>query len=170
MKEDNGPMADHMRDAVMKLLDAYDARRRSDAEREQKAKEDAARFLTDFAELRRSVIRPVFEAAGQMLEERGHRYSIVEQELVPGAGGSINEAGITMRIVASGTKAPLHEDRSSLSITTRHYNKTVWINSGEAQRSGGIAGAAGAFALDKVTRQLVEDEVIAFVARVVAAS
>ena len=161
-------MADHMQDAVTKLLDAYDARRRGDVEREQKTKEDAARFLTDFAELRRRVIRPVFEAAGKMLEDRGHRYSIEEHELVPGAGGSINEAGITMRIVPSGTKAALHEDRSSLSITSRHYNKTVWINSGEAHRSGGIAGPAGAFALDKVTRQLVEDEVIAFVARVVA--
>ena len=161
-------MAEHMREAVTKLLDAYDARRRGDVEREQKAKDDAARFLADFAELRRSVIRPVFEAAGEMLEARGHRFSIVEQELVPGTAGSINEAGITMRIVPSGTKAALHEDRSSLSITTRHYNKTVWINSGEAHRSGGIAGAAGAFALDKVTRQLIEDEMIAFVARVVA--
>jgi len=161
-------MADHMQDAVAKLLDAYDARRRGDVEREQKTKEDAARFLTDFAELRRSVIRPVFEAAGRILEDRGHRYSIEEHELVPGAAGSINEAGITMRIVPSGTKAPLHEDRSSLSITSRHYNKTVWINSGEAQRSGGIAGPAGAFALDKVTKQLIEEEVIAFVARVLA--
>lgn len=161
-------MAERMRDAVNKLLDAYDARRRGDEEREQKTKDDAARFLADFAELRRNVIRPVFEAAGGMLEARGHRFSIVEQELVPGTAGTINEAGITMRIVPSGTKAALHEDRSSLSITTRHYNKTVWINSGEAQRSGGIAGAAGAFALDKVTSQLVEDEVIAFVARVVA--
>ena len=161
-------MAEHMQEAVTKLLDAYDARRRGDVEREQKTKDEAARFLTDFAELRRSVIRPVFEAAGAMLEARGHRYSIVEHELVPGAAGSISEAGITMRIVPSGTKAPLHEDRSSLSITTRHYNKTVWINSGEAQRSGGIAGAAGAFALEKVTKQLIEDELVAFVARVVA--
>ena len=161
-------MADHMQDAVSKLLDAYDARRRGDVEREQKTKEDAARFLTDFAELRRGVIRPVFEAAGALLEERGHRYSIVEHEFAAGAEGRISEAGITMRIVPSGTKAPLHEDRSSLSITTRHYNKTVWINSGESAGSGGLAGSKGAFALEKVTRQLVEEEVIAFVARVVA--
>ena len=166
--EDNDAMADHMREALAKLLDGYDARRRGDLEREQRTKEEDALFLSQFAELRRSVIRPVFESAGAMLEERGHRYSIAEQEFTAGSGGRISEAGISMRIVPSGTKAPLHEDQRSLSITTRHYNKTVWINSGEAPDAGGIAGAKGAYALEKVTRQLVEEELLGFVARVVA--
>jgi hypothetical protein len=126
------------------------------------------RFLKDFAELRRSVIRPVFEAAGALLEERGHRYSIAEQEYASGAEGRTSEAGVTLRIVPQGTKAPLHEDQRSLAIATRHYNKTVWINSGESATSGGLDGSKGAFMLEKVTRQLVEEEVIAFVARVVA--
>ncbi len=159
-------MADHLREALTRLLDDYEARRRGDREREQKAKDEEAHFLADFAELRRRVIRPVFEAAGAMLEERGHRASIVEQEF--SAAGRITEAGITLRIVPSGTKAPLHEDQRSLSIATRHYNRTVWINSGESAGSGGLAGAKGAYGLDKMTKQLVEDEVIAFVARVVA--
>jgi gamma-glutamyltranspeptidase len=38
-----------------------------------KTRDDEASFLQDFAERRRTVIRPVFEAAGAMLEERGHR-------------------------------------------------------------------------------------------------
>lgn len=162
-------MADHLREAITKLLDVYDARRRSDVEREERMKDDEARFLRDFTALRRDVIRPVFEAAGAMLEERGHRFSIAEQEFAGGGERGGSEAGITLRIVAAGTKAPLHQDQRSLSITTRHYNKAVWINSGEAPRAGGLAGAAGAFALEKVTAQLVEEEVIGFVARVVAA-
>ena len=161
-------MADHMREALSKLLDVYDARRRGDQERERKTKDDEARFLKDFAELRRAVIRPVFEAAGAILEERGHRYSIVEQEFVGGAEGRIAEAGITLRIVPSGTKAPLHEDQRSLSVSTRHYNKTVWIHSGDSQAQAGLAGGKDAFAIDKVTPQLVEEELIGFVARVVA--
>ena len=47
-------------------------------------------------------------------------------------------------------------------------NRTVWINSGEAPNAGGMAGAKGAYALERITPQLVEDEVVAFVARVVA--
>jgi hypothetical protein len=166
---DNSAMSDdNLRAALGKLLNEYEARRRGDLEREQKARDEEALFLAQFAELRRSVIRPVFETAGALLEERGHRYSITEQESVAGAGGRISEAGISLRIVPSGTKAPLHEDQPSLSITTRHYNKTVWINTGEASKAGGMAGAKGAYPLERVTRQLVEEELIAFVARVVA--
>jgi hypothetical protein len=160
-------MADHLREALAKLLDDYDARRRGEREREQQAKDEEAHFLADFAELRRRVIRPVFEAAGAMLEARGHRASIAEQEFVAGAAGRITEAGITLRIVPLGTKAPLHEDQRSLTFATRHYNKTVWINSGESAGSGGLAGAKGAHALEGVTTQLVQDEVIAFVARAI---
>ena len=158
-------MADRLREALTKLLDDYEARRRGDREREQKAKDEEANFLAEFAELRRRVIRPVFEAAGAMLEERGHRASIAEQEF--GAAGRVTEAGITLRVVPSGTKASPHEDQRSLSIATRHYNRTVWINSGESAGSGGIAGAKGAYGLDRVTKEFVEDEVIGFIARVV---
>jgi hypothetical protein len=161
-------MADYMRDELTKLLDDYDTRRRGEAAREQQAKDDEARFLADFAELRRAVIRPVFEAAGALLEERGHRWSIAEQEFVAGTGARIGEASITLRIVPSGTKAPLHEDQRSLSVSTRHYNKTLWIHSGESQAPGGLAGGKDAYPLEKVTRQLVEEQLIAFVARVVA--
>ena len=160
-------MADPLREALTRLLDDYDARQRGEREREQKAKDDEAHFLTDFAELRRRVIRPVFEAAATMLEARGHRASIMEQEFVGGAAGRISEAGITLRIVPSGTKAPLHEDQRSLAFTTRHYNRTVWINSGESAASGGLAGAKGAYPLQQVTKQLVEDELLAFVARAI---
>ena len=160
-------MADHLRDELTRLLDEFEARRRGDREREQKTKDDDARFLVAFAELRRNVIRPVFEMAGTLLEERGHRFSIVEHEFTAGAEGRITEAGITLRVVPAGTKAGLHEDQRSLAITTRHYNKTVWINSGESAGSGGLAGAKGAYALEKVTKQLVEEELIAFVRRIV---
>ena len=162
-------MADHLKQALGKLLDDFDARRRVELERETRAKDDEARFLDDFARLRSAVIRPVFEAAGAMLEERGHRYSIAEQEFVAGSGGRIAEAGITLRIVPAGTKAPLHEDQPSLSVTTRHYNRTVWIHSGEANLPGGLAGGKDAFPIEQVTRQRVEEELIAFVTRLVAA-
>ncbi len=164
----NRAVTDHMRDALTRLLDEYDARRSADAAREKQARDDEAAFLEQFSELRRTIIRPVFEAAGAMLEARGHRFSIGEQEFAGGKGGAICEAGISMRIVASGTKAPLHEDQHTLAITTRHYNRTVWINSGEASHAGGMAGAKGAYSLERITPQLVEDELLAFVARVVA--
>src|SRR3954469_9716894 len=112
-------MADTMRDTLAKLLDAYDTRRRGEVEREQKTRDDATAFLERFAALRREVIRPVFEAAGELLEARGHRYSVTEQEF-RGEVGHIGEAGISLRIIPSGTRAPVHDDQRALSFTTRH--------------------------------------------------
>ena len=159
-----------LNDELNRMLDAYDARRRAAEAREQKAKDDDARFLADFAELRRAVVRPVFEAAGAVLEARGHHFEIAEQEFAADPGGQLTEAGITFSIAPLG-RGPLRaEDHSrSLSITTRHYNKSVWINAGVSQDAGGVAGAKGAWPLEKVNRQLVEEALLKFVARVVEA-
>ena|ERR1700730_9933525 len=162
-------MADHLREEMGKMLDQYDERRRSVLEQEQKVRVSDALFLTQFAELRRTVVRPVFEAAGAMLAERGHAFEISEEEFSSGSGGrKASEAGISIRIVPSGSKAPLHDDHAqSLSITTRHYAKTVWINAG-AGNAGGVAGSKGAYPLERIDRQLVEEELLKFVRAIVA--
>lgn len=162
-------MADYLREELSKMLDQYDERRRANLAREQKSKDDDALFLTQFAELRRGIIRPVFEAAGALLAERGHEFSISEQEFAVGAGGRPTEAGISFHVVPAGTQAPLHADHArTLSITTRHYNKTVWINAGRPLDAGGIAGAKGAYPLERIDRQLIEEALVKFVAGIVA--
>jgi hypothetical protein len=60
----------------------------------------------------------------------------------------------------------LHEDRSSFAISTRHYNKTAWIEAGEPESASAGSGAKGAYPLDEITPQLVEDQLLAFVGRV----
>jgi hypothetical protein len=162
-------MADRMQDALSKMLDQYDERRRADSAREQKVKDDDARFLARFAEIRREVVRPVFEAAGALLAGRGHGFSISEQEFSVDGAGTVAEAGISLHILPSGMQAPAHADHArSLSLTTRHYNKTVWIHGGPTQDAGGVAGAKGAYPLERIDRQLVEDEVLRLVAGVMA--
>ena len=82
-------MADPLREQLSKMLDQYDARRRADAARERKTKEDDALFLTRFVELSRTVIRPLFETAGALLAERGHGFTISEQEFAVGEGSKV---------------------------------------------------------------------------------
>jgi hypothetical protein len=154
-------MTDNLRDQLGKLLDEYDERRRVVLAREQKVKEDDAQFLASFAELRRSVIRPAFEAAASMLAERGHVASIIEQELTIAEGGKVSEASIALRIVAAGTQ---EGSARSLAISTRHYNKMVLINAGKP-----VEGAKGTYPVEKIDRQRVEEELVKFVADVVAA-
>ena len=153
-------MADYLRDELGKLLNQYDERRRATLAREQKVKDEDARFVAQFAELRRGVIRPAFEAAAAMLAERGHVASITEQEFSVAEGGKVSEAWIVLRIVVSGAK---DESARSLSFSTRHYNKTVWINTGKP-----LEGAKGTYPLDKIDRTRVEEELVRFVAGVIA--
>jgi hypothetical protein len=71
---------------------------------------------------------------------------------------------ISVYIVPSGTQSTVHDERGrALSISTRHYNKTVWINSGKP-----LEASKGHYPLEKVDRHLVEAELIGFVAGIVA--
>jgi hypothetical protein len=161
----NAPMADYLSDALGKMLDQYDEQRRAVQAREQKVKDDDALFLQGFAELRRNVVRPVFEAAGKILAERGHKVSIEEQEFTVDAGSKVTEAAVSIRIVPSGIGKRLHDDDPrSFTVTTRHYNKMVWINAGKPLETG----AKGTYPLERVDRQLIEEELVKFVAGIVA--
>jgi hypothetical protein len=150
----NVPMADYLAEQLGKMLDQYDEQRRAVLAREQKVKDDDARFLTAFAELRRDVVRPVFEAAGKILAARGHQVSITEQEFTVAADSKVAEAEISIRI-----------NERSFAISTRHYNKTVWFNAGKPLEAG---GAKSTYPLERIDRQLVEEELVKFVAALVA--
>jgi len=154
-------MADYLRDELGKLLNQYDEQRRAVAAREQKVRDEDALFVAGFADLRRSVIRPAFETAAAMLAERGHKVTIAEQEFSVDAAAKVTEGEISLRIVVSGAK---EDNARALSISTRHYNKTVWINAGKP-----LEGAKGTYPLEKVNRQRVEEELVRFVAGIVAA-
>jgi hypothetical protein len=150
----NAPMSDYLAEQLGKMLDQYDEQRRAVLAREQKVKEDDARFLKGFAEVRRDVVRPVFEAAGKILAARGHQVSITEQEFSVGADSKVTEAEISIRI-----------NERPFAIGTRHYNKTVWFNAGKPLEAG---GAKSTYALERIDRQLVEEELVKFVAAIVA--
>ena len=147
---------------LTRMLDQYDERRRI----EREAEGDDARFLARFAELRRDVVWPVLEEAGTLLTLRGHGVAIEEQEFAVDADGRAREAGISLRIAPAGMPARLHagDHGRSLSITTRHASKTVWISAGRPFESGEIASAKGAYPLKRVNRRLVEAKVVKFVA------
>jgi hypothetical protein len=155
---------------LTRMLDQYDERRRVDLEREKKSEDDGAQFLARFAELRRAVVWPVFEQVGAALAARGHGAEIDEEEFAVDAAGKVREAAISLRLAPAGMPAQLHagDHERSLSITTRHYNKTVWINAGRALEAGGVAGAKGAYSIERVDRALVEDAVLKFVGAVMA--
>ena len=157
-------MADYLRDELGKLLNQYDAQREATLAREQKLKDEDALFVASFAELRRSVIRPAFETAAALLAERGHKVTIAEQEFTVDAGSKVTEAAISIHIVPPGAQASVRDDTGRLfSISTRHYTKMVLINTGQP-----LEGTKGTWPLEKIDQHRVEEELVRFVARLVA--
>jgi hypothetical protein len=153
-------VADNLREELSRLLDQYDQRRQAVLAREQKVKDDDALFVARFAELRRNVIRPAFEVAAALLAERGHTASITEHEFAVAEGSKVSEASIALRVATLGTK---EENARALSVSTRHYNKSVLINAGKP-----LEGAKGTYPLEQVDRQRIEEELLRFVGEVVA--
>jgi len=151
------------------MLDAYDATRRADEVRKKRLESEGLAFLAGFAELRAKVVRPVFEAAGEMLKARGHDFAIEEQEFVFEADGKTREAAISLRITPAGMAGAAAADARlrELSFTTRHYNKTISIANGALPQSGSMAN--GGHALPQVDAPLVEDHLLKLVAALVKA-
>lgn len=151
------------------LLDQYDEARRNTQTRKDQARADEQRFVEDFAERRRTVLRPLFEAAGAMLAQRGHAFSIQEQEFAPLPGGSTAEASISFLVAPEGMEKPPAADENlrALSFTTRHYNKTICVRNGATPYTGALAGAKGAFPIARIDVELAEAELLKLMAAIV---
>jgi hypothetical protein len=162
-------MSDYLQERMGKLLDQYDEARSAARARKDQVIADEALFFQKFAELRRSIVRPVFEAAGAMLKERGHSFSIVEEEFAAQADGKSTEAAIELRVFPAGVEKPPASDDHlcALSFTTRHYNKMISVRNGSAPHEGTAAGAKGAHLPARIDTQLVEEEVLKLMAGLV---
>lgn len=162
-------MSERMRMQLGALLDRYEAARRAADAHQEKVRADDAMFLVQFDELRRDVVRPVFEAAGELLQARGHGFRIVEEPFRGHNGTKTVEAAIELHVVPAGMGNAAQAQLRALSFETRHYNKTVCIRNGGVPHEGGLAGAKGAVAIDTIDRQRVEDEVLKLMSAMVGA-
>jgi len=152
-----------------KLLDQYDEKRSAVAARMRQVKADEIAFLDEFANLRRTVVRPVFEAVGAALKARGHDFSISEDEYAFEQGGDTTEAKISIRILPAGLDgaAPRPDQSPSLAFATRYYNRVVEIHGGPlVSRADGSAGPRGEYQLTQVTTELVRNELLKLVAEI----
>ena len=161
----HSPMTDGLEKELAALLDQYDEARRTTQLRKDTARADELRFLEDFAEVRAKVLRPLFESVGAILAQRGHAFRIQEQEFGQQPGRPGAEASIALFIAPEGMEKPPAADEHlrALSFTTRHYNKTVCVRNGAAPHEGALAGAKGAYPLERIDAQLVEDELLKLV-------
>lgn len=152
-------MSDRLSHELGAVLDRYDSVLRTAELRARQSRDEEEAFLTRFSELARSVVLPVFEAAGGILLRRGHEFRITQDRFATEGGGKTVEASIELRILPAGMDRAPDEERCALAFTTRHYSKTVSVRNGAVPYEG-AAGSKSVYPLDKIDQQLVEEEVL----------
>jgi hypothetical protein len=116
-------------------------------------------FAGDFAKLKLTVIRPVFETVGNTLKERGHEFNISEEP-----GGKIS-----IHIVPAGVSKSIHPYGwfPTLSFFGAPFTKTVGLHGINARRnSEGGTGQRGDYKLAQVKKEIVEKELMKFIGEI----
>ena len=124
---------------------------------QSKAGEDT--FPGDFAKLKLSVIRPVFESIGNLMKERGHEVNISEEP-----GGKIS-----IHIVPAGANKSIHayDWFPTLSFFGAPFTKSVGLHGRNARRnSSGGTGQRGDYKLAQVSKEFVEKELMTFIGEI----
>jgi hypothetical protein len=120
----------------------------------------ARAFLARFAQLRRDVVRPVFDEVLPILRGRGHLCEIHEEEFAARPGGVSTEASIRLRLAPAGLARPARADEHrELSFSTRSVSRTVTILNGAAPH--------GSEDIGRIDAERVEDEVLKLLAATV---
>jgi hypothetical protein len=152
-----------------RLLDQYDDKRRVVEERKRQVKADEEAFRSGFTEKSSRVVRPIFEAVGVILRQRGHDFTILEEQHSAGLDGKTQEAAISIRIMPAGVEKTPHGEAlfPSLSFTTRQYNKTVCIRGSNSLPSSTAPGSKKDYQLSEIDNDLVQAQLLQLIAGMV---
>lgn len=116
-------------------------------------------FPGEYATLKQSVIRPVFESVGNRMKERGHQFNISEE-----AGGKIS-----IHIVPPGGNQSIHpyDWFPTFSLYGAPFTKRIGVHGRNAKpNSSGSTGERGDYQLAQVNKETVEKELMKFIGEI----
>ena len=141
-------------------LERFTGRRNTGVAETAPHKFDEASFPGEFARLKASVIRPVFEAIGNtLLKERGHEFNVSEE-----AGGRIS-----IHIVPAGAKKSIHpyDWFPTLTFFGTPMAGTIGLHGRNMRpNSEPASGSRGIYAPAQVNESLVEKELMKFIGEI----
>jgi hypothetical protein len=152
-------MAEDVNSKPGQALDPFTGKRNAATGGKPQSRTAVDDFPGDFAKLKLSVIRPAFEAVGNMLRERGHEINISED-----AGGKIS-----IHIVPAGVKKSLHpfDWYPTLSFFGAPFTRTIGLHGRNARRnSDSASGPRGEYRPSQVNKEIVEKELMKFVGEI----
>ena len=152
-------MTEDLKSKPEKAPDLFAGERGTGTGGKPRSKPAADDFPGDFVQLKLSVIRPVLEAVGIKLRERGHEINISED-----ASGKIS-----IHIVPAGAKKSIHpyDWFPTLSFFGAPFTKTVGLHGRNARRnSDSASGPRGDYKPSQVSKEVVEKELMKFVGEI----
>ena len=142
-----------------KALDLFTGKRDTGADWKPQDKADRESFPREFANLKLSVIRPVFEAIGRMLTERGHEFHVAEEP-----GGKIS-----IHVVPAGVNKSIHpyDWFPTLSFFGAPYTRTIGLHGRNMRPNSEVSsGSRGEFKPGQISREVVEKELMKFIGEI----
>ena len=159
-----------MEEPVRSKLDAifmhHTVSRQADARRMRAVDEKEEASLKAFAKLRDDIIRPAMEEMGEYVKAQGYTYTIDTEAAGIGPDGVPNKADIRLTFHIDGRRSR-KEDQPGLTVfcdksrgLAQFHVRT--FTSGR----GGHAGLVGEFEIAEVTKELVQEKILAVIAEV----
>ena len=142
-----------------KAPDLFTTRREAGTGGQLQRKPGEDNFPGDFARLKLSVIRPVFESIGNQMKERGHEFNISEEP-----GGKIS-----IHIVPPGANQSIHpyDWFPTFSFFGAPFTKTIGVHGRNMRpNSEGSSGSRGDYRLAQVSKEVVEKELMRFIGEI----
>lgn len=142
-----------------RTLDLFGTQRPAGTGGPPQAAPGAIGFDGDFANLKLQVIRPVFESVGNRMKERGHAFNISEEP-----GGKIS-----IHIVPPGANQSIHpyDWFPTFSLYGAPFTRRIGVHGRNTRpNSSGSTGERGDYPLAKVSREVVEKELMQFIGEI----
>ena len=152
-------MAEDPNSKLGRALDQFTGKGNTGAGGKPQDQVNADAFPREFARVKQSVIRPVFETIGNMLKERGHEFSVSEEQ-----GGKIS-----IHIVPAGVNKSIHpyDWFPTLSFFGAPFAGTVGLHGRNMRpNSESSSGSRGDYKPGQITRELVEKELMKFIGEI----
>ena len=157
-------MKDEAKSQLKKIIGDYDEKL-AEAERIDAANRAArAAFPGRFVTLKTETIQPAIQEIADILNERGHKASVREQEESSSAEGGVKSAAISLRIVPkpfAHKSAETNAIAIEIMISANRSERKVAVSSTNTMlNQGGSVGKRGEYEIEAVTADVVASHVI----------
>jgi hypothetical protein len=157
-------MKDEAKSQLKKIIGDYDERL-AEAGRVDAANRAAhAAFPGRFVMLKAETIQPALQEIADILNERGHKASVREQEESSSAEGGVRSAAISLRIVPkpfAHKSAETNPIAIEITFSANRSERKVAVSSTNAMvNQGGSVGKRGEYEIEAVTADVVASHVI----------